>query len=64
MTRNTQLLMCSEDMHRFMEAHQINSIPELFELSLSNMVLMPDFPFRLLIEWMSLRDKFNLLFEN
>jgi hypothetical protein len=47
-----------------MEAHQIPSIPELFEIRINSLVLMPDFPYRLLEEWVSLRDKYNFLNEN
>lgn len=64
MSNNTRFLMCSKDMHSFMEAHNISSIPSLFEIALHDLVVMPDFPYRLLLEWVSLRDKYNLLFEN
>ncbi|MCW3115108.1 MAG: hypothetical protein JWR18_3504 [Segetibacter sp.] len=64
MGTNSRLLFCSRDMHKFMEANGITSIQQLFEISIDNLVLMQSFPFRLLKEWVSLRDKFNLLIEN
>lgn len=51
-------------MHKFMEANEINTIPELFEISIEELITKPDFPFRLLTEWVTLRDKFNFLHEN
>lgn len=64
MTKNSRLLFCSSGMHEFMEANEIKSIKELFEIPIDELVLMPNFPYRLLREWVSLRDKFNLLIEN
>jgi hypothetical protein len=64
MTHNSRLLFCSRDMHRFMEANGITSIQALFEISIDELVKMSNFPHRLLKEWVSLRDKFNLLCEN
>jgi hypothetical protein len=61
---NSRLLLCSKDMHIFMEANDIQGVNHLFEISLHDLVLMPDFPYRLLKEWVSLRDKYNLLCEN
>ena len=64
MTQNTRLLFCSRDMHLFMEANDIFSIPLLFEIEIGKLILMPDFPYRLLEEWLMLRDRFNFLHEN
>ena len=64
MTTNSRLLFCSRDMHKFMEANSIKSVGQLFEIAIDDLVLMPDFPYRLLKEWVSLHDKFNLLCEN
>lgn len=64
MIRNSRLLFCSKDMHKFMEANNINSIPQLFQIKINKLIMMPDFPFRLLEEWVELRDKFNYLGEN
>lgn len=61
MITNTRLLFYSQDMHKFMEAHNINSIAQLFDIPLYNLVIMPGFPYRLLNEWVFLRDKFNFL---
>jgi len=47
-----------------MEANSIKSVGQLFEIAIDDLVLMPDFPYRLLKEWVSLHDKFNLLCEN
>jgi hypothetical protein len=51
-------------MHEFMEANKIMSIPGLFEIKIDKLVLLPTFPYRLLDEWISLRDKYNYLSEN
>jgi hypothetical protein len=64
MTRNSRLLFCSRDMHKFMEANCITSVAQLFEIKIEKLVLMPNFPYRLLEEWLTLRDKFNFLCEN
>ena len=64
MVKNSRLLFCSRDMHKFMEANEITSIQKLFEISIDELVTMTNFPYRLLNEWVQLRDKFNLLFEN
>lgn len=64
MVNNSRLLFCSRDMHIFMEANEITSIQKLFEISIDELVQMQNFPYRLLKEWVSLRDKFNLLIEN
>ncbi|WP_147204290.1 hypothetical protein [Segetibacter aerophilus] len=64
MVHNSRLLLCSRDMHKFMEANQISSIKNLFEISIVDLVQMPNFPLRLLAEWVTLRDLFNLLIEN
>lgn len=64
MVRNSRHLFCSREMHKFMEAHEITSIRQLFDIKLSELVLLPDFPFRLLDEWVILRDKFHVLCEN
>ena len=64
MVKNSRLLFCSRDMHKFMEANSITSIQNLFEISIDELVMMQNFPYRLLKEWVSLRDKFNLLIEN
>ncbi len=64
MTQNTRLLFCSNDMHKFMEANDINTIPQLFEVRIDELITKPDFPYRLLNEWVTLRDKFNFLHEN
>lgn len=64
MVKNGRLLFCSRDMHKFMEANCITSIQKLFDISIDELVQMPNFPYRLLNEWVSLRDKFNLLIEN
>lgn len=64
MTYNTQLIMCSKEMRRFMDKNYLISFEDLFEIPLDKLVIMPDFPYRLLGEWVLLRDKFNLLCEN
>jgi hypothetical protein len=64
MVKNSRLLFCSRDMHVFMESNEIMSIQKLFEIPIDQLVVMSNFPYRLLTEWVSLRDKFNLLFEN
>lgn len=64
MTQNTRMLFCSRDMHTFMEANEIDSIPELFSISIEQLVTKSDFPYRLLSEWVLLRDKYNFLHEN
>ena len=64
MIKNSRLLFCSCDMHKFMEANKITSIQKLYEIPIKELVMMPDFPYRLLEEWVCLRDKFNLLIEN
>lgn len=64
MTQNIRFLLCSKDMQTFMEANKIGSIPKLFDIKIDKLVLMPDFPFRLLDEWITLRDKYNFLNEN
>ncbi|HEX8460016.1 MAG TPA: hypothetical protein VF623_01245 [Segetibacter sp.] len=61
---NSRLLFCSRDLHVFMEANSIKSVQQLFDISIDSLVMKPDFPYRLLIEWVTLRDKFNLLHEN
>lgn len=58
------MLFCSRDMHLFMEANNIQSIPRLFDIKIDELVLLPDFPYRLLDEWVTLRDRFNFLNEN
>ncbi len=58
------MLFCSRDMHMFMEANNIQSIPRLFDIKIDELVLLPDFPYRLLAEWVTLRDRFNFLNEN
>lgn len=64
MVKNARLLFCSREMHEFMEANEIASVQKLFEIPIDQLVLMSNFPYRLLTEWVSLRDKFNLLIEN
>ncbi|MDB5250622.1 MAG: hypothetical protein JWQ40_5016 [Segetibacter sp.] len=64
MTTNSRLLFCSKDMHKFMEANELSTVEQLFEIPIDKLVLRPDFPYRLLHEWVMLRDKFNLLWEN
>ena len=64
MTYNTHLILCSKDMHGFMQKNFINNFDDLFQIPLNKLVLIPNFPYRLLIEWVLLRDKFNLLCEN
>lgn len=64
MIGNSRLLFCSRDMHKFMEANFIASIHDLFSIAIDDLVSMPDFPYRLLNEWVSLRDRYNLLIEN
>lgn len=64
MVKNSRLLFCSRDMHKFMEANDITSIQQMFEIPIDQLVLMSNFPYRLLTEWVSLRDRFNLLVEN
>jgi hypothetical protein len=64
MVNNSRLLFCSSDMHKFMGANEITSIQNLFEISIGHLLQMPNFPYRLLTEWVSLRDRFNLLIEN
>lgn len=64
MLKNSKLLYCSRQMHQFMEANYIASMQKLFEISLCDLILMPNFPPRLLNEWVLLRDKFNVLCEN
>lgn len=64
MVKNSRLLFCSRDMHEFMEVNNITSIQNLFEIPIDSLVLMSNFPYRLLSEWVTLRDKFNLLIEN
>ena len=61
---NSRLLYCSRDLHKFMEANDIESIQELFKIQLDSLIRRPDFPHRLLTEWVTLRDRFNLLHEN
>ena len=51
-------------MHKFMEANEITSIQNLFEISVEELLQMSNFPYRLLTEWVFLRDRFNLLIEN
>lgn len=64
MVKNSRLLFCSRDMHLFMEANDIPTIQNLFEISIAELVMMQNFPYRLLTEWVTLRDKYNLLVEN
>ncbi len=64
MVSNSRLLFCSREMHKFMEANYIRSVHDLFAISIDQLVAMPDFPYRLLTEWVSLRDRYNLLIEN
>jgi hypothetical protein len=47
-----------------MEANEITSIQHLFEISIEELLQISTFPYRLLTEWLSLRDRFNLLIEN
>ncbi len=47
-----------------MEANEITSIQNLFKISIDELLQMSNFPYRLLTEWVSLRDRFNLLIEN
>jgi hypothetical protein len=47
-----------------MEANDIKTVPMLFQIPLNTLVLKPDFPYRLLQEWVLLRDKYNFLSEN
>jgi len=61
---NSRLLFCSRELHKFMEANSINSIPQLFAIPIDTLIKKRDFPHRLLNEWVTLRDKFNLLHEN
>ena len=51
-------------MRRFMDTNYLVSFEDLFEIALEKLVIMPDFPYRLLSEWVLLRDKFNLLCAN
>jgi hypothetical protein len=64
MVKNSRLLFCSREMHKFMEANEIASIQNLFQISIDELLQMSTFPYRLLTEWLSLRDRFNLLIEN
>ncbi len=64
MVKNSRLLFCSRDLHKFMEANEITSVKNLFDISIDQLVMMSNFPYRLLNEWLTLRDKFNLLCEN
>jgi len=64
MVKNSRLLFCSREMHKFMEANEITSIQNLFEISVEELLQMSNFPYRLLTEWVFLRDRFNLLIEN
>ena len=64
MTKNSALLFCSRDMHKFMEANSIKSVKQLFQIPLSQVILMEDFPYRLLEEWVTLKDRFQVLCEN
>jgi hypothetical protein len=61
---NSRLLFCSRDLHKFMEANDIENIRELFNIPINSLIRRPDFPHRLLNEWVTLRDRFNLLNEN
>lgn len=63
-TQNIRFLLCSKDMQIFMESNKIGSIPKLFDIKIDKLVLMPDFPIRLLDEWIILRDRCNFLNEN
>ena len=51
-------------MHKFMEGNHICSVTQLFEIKIDRLIVMPDFPYRLLEEWVLLRDRFNFLGEN
>ena len=63
-TQNAKLLYCSYDMQNFMDSNNIQSIPRLFDIKIDQLVQKPDFPYRLLEEWLMLRDRLSFLSEN